>query len=585
MGKHLLGPVALALAVVAACSNSDPGNDGSGPENGDGTNEQGLFACNEAAKPDELPLPRLSRAELENTLKFAVALANPDDAEEIWKSIGDTFVRYPEDLRTPAPGDVKGGYDRGDQAIQQTQVDAIYEIAIAIGKELTATPARIQAMLGACATDSATDNDRACLDGFIAKWAARIMRAPLDAGDLAFYADIAGDKPVDPAGVADVIAAILNAPQTLYRVEHGTADSQETAPLSSFELAARLSYQFWQSPPDDELWKAAEEHALLDEAGYRTQVERLVRDPELRSALDGFVAQWLRLDELAPLDVLKNDPAFKAFASDDMPPDSGRAQMIDDVLLSAFAITSGGGSVSDFLKDKHAYAKDGYLASIYGVPVWSGTGPAPLFTSDKRAGLLTRAALLSTGTTTTRPIHKGYVIRNAVLCQQVGTPPPNVNSKPPTPQDLQTTRQAVANLTSGGACAGCHLTRINPPGFLTENFDALGRERTEERVFDAEGKLIGSLPVDTTAAPAVQPSDARQMSDATELTQAVDESKLFHSCLARHYFRFTQRRVETPDKDGCLLSEIERKARSGAPMAEVLSSAVLAPAFKVRRFQ
>jgi Protein of unknown function (DUF1592)/Protein of unknown function (DUF1588)/Protein of unknown function (DUF1585) len=582
MRKHLLAPLAFALLV--ACSDSDPGNR-SGGKNGDGTDDKGLFTCDGAAKPDELALPRLSRAELESTLRFAITLANPQDAEAIWKSIGDAFARYPEDLRTPAPGDLKGGYDRGDQAIQQTQIDAIYDIAIAIGKELTATPARTEAMLGACATDSATDNDRACLEGFIAKWAARIMRAPLDAEDLAFYADIAGNKPVDRAAVADVIGAILNAPQTLYRVEHGTDGSKETAPLSSYELAARLSYQFWQAPPDDELWKAAEERALLDEAGYRTQVERLVRGPELRSSLDDFIAQWLRLDELAPLDVLKNDPVFKAFAGAEMPPDSGRAQMIDDVLLSAFTMVSEGGSVSDFLNDKHAYAKDGYLASIYRVPVWDGTGPAPLFTSDKRAGLLTRAALLSTGTPTTRPIHKGYVIRNAFLCQQVGTPPPNVNSKPPTPKDLQTTRQAVADLTSSGACAGCHLTRINPPGFLTENFDALGRERTEERVFDAQGKQIGSLPVDTSAAPAVQPSDAREMSNATELTRAVDESKLFHSCLARHYFRFTQRRTEAPDKDGCLLSEIEHKARSGAPMAEVLSSVALAPAFKVRRFQ
>jgi Protein of unknown function (DUF1592)/Protein of unknown function (DUF1588) len=582
MRKHLLGP--LALAVIVACSDSDP-DGGSGRENGDGTEEKGLFTCDGSAKPDELALPRLSRAELQHTLKFAVTLANPEDAEEIWNSIAGAFVRFPEDLRTVAPGDLKGGYDRGDQAIQQTQIDAIYDIAITIGQELTATPARMEAMLGGCATDGATDNDRACLEGFIAKWAARIMRAPLDAEELAFYADIAGSKPVDRAAVADVVSTILNAPQTLYRVEHGTDGAKETAPLSSFELAARLSYQFWQAPPDDELWKAAEDRALLDEAGYRTQVERLIRDPELRSALDGFVAQWLRLDELAPLDVLKNDAVFKAFVGAEMPPDSGRAQMIDDVLLSAFAVASGGGSVSDFLNDKHAYAKDGFLASIYGVPVWNGTDPAPLFTSDKRAGLLTRAALLSTGTPTTRPIHKGYVIRNAVLCQQVGTPPPNVNSKPPTPKDLQTTRQAVANLTSTGACAGCHLTRINPPGFLTENFDALGRERTEERVFDAEGKLIGSLPVDTTAAPSVLPSDARQMSSAIELTRAVDESKLFHSCLARHYFRFTQRRVEAQDKDGCLLSEIERKARSGAPMAEVLSSVALAPAFKVRRFQ
>src|SRR5438105_1549977 len=43
-----------------------------------------VFSCDRAQAPDELPLPRLSRTELGNTLRFAIKLAVPNDATAIW---------------------------------------------------------------------------------------------------------------------------------------------------------------------------------------------------------------------------------------------------------------------------------------------------------------------------------------------------------------------------------------------------------------------------------------------------------------------------------------------------------------------
>jgi hypothetical protein len=542
------------------------------------------FTCDPMAAPDELGLPRLSRTQLSATLQFAISQALPADATTVWNNVAATFARYPADVRTPAPGDLKGGYDRFDQAIQQTRVDAMYDLGIAVAQQMTATTARMTTMMGSCATDTSTTNDRTCLETFIGKWASRVMRYPLTAADITYYADMAGTTPVAPAAVADVIAIILNGPETLYQVEHGTNDAVATAPLSGYELAARLSFHFWQAPPDDMLWAAAQSGALLAPATYSAQVARLVASPNLRASLDEFVAQWLRLDELPPLDALNADPVFKAFAGTPLPPTSARSAMIGDVLASAAAITTGGGSASDFLADKHSYAQDSFVSSIYGVAAWNGTGAAPLLTSPKRSGLITRAAMLSTGTATTRPIHKGYLVRNAILCQQLGAPPANVNTTPPMATGNQTTRQAVTNITGSGVCSGCHTTRINPPGFITEGFDALGRERTEEKIFDAQGNVTASLPVDTSTIPAVTLGDMRMMSDPNELTQAIDETRLYHSCLARQYFRFTARRPETTN-DGCMLSALETAARSGAPLTQVFSAVADAPSFKNRRFQ
>lgn len=542
------------------------------------------FSCDASAVPEALPLPRLSRAELERTLHFAIELAAPRDVEAIWNQLGSVLGRLPADLRTPAPGDLKGGYGRADQAIQQTQIDAVFEVTRQVARELTASSDRVVAMLGECANDDASTNDRACLEDFVRRWGARVMRHELDPDDVVFFADAAGPTPVAADAIADVIVVVLNAPQTLYFVEHGSDDSSAEPALSAFELAARLSYQFRQAPPDEALWEAARSGALLDPSGYDAALERLVRAPGLSDSLDELVTEWLRLDELPPLDALATDPAFLAFAGA-LPPSNARTAMIQDVLASARAAAINDGTLSDFLNDRHSYAEDEYLAGIYASPVWSAAGPAPLFGSTKRAGLLTRAGLLATGTSTTRPIHKGYLIRNALLCQQVGAPPANADVTPPVSTGALTTREAVTQKTSAGVCAACHLTHINPAGFLSENFDALGRERTEESVFDAEGNVVATLPIDTQAVPEIWPGDTRSMADAAALTQAIDEAQLFHSCFARHYFRFSQRRYESLPGDSCVLASIEAKARSGASLREVLKTFAAAPTFKIRTFE
>jgi hypothetical protein len=592
--------VASLASLLAACTGvlGAPERDGASASAGSSGNPDdparpfvpgepapAVFSCDASAKPGELPLPRLSRTQLEGTLRFAIGLALPDEESAIWAKVSAQFARYPEDQRTPAPGDLKGGYARIDQSIQQTQIDAIYAVAGAIAQELTASATRMTALMGDCATDSATANDRECLEAFIGGWGARVMRGPLSAEDVAYYAGDAGSTPVSPAAVADVITAVLNAPQTLYRVEHGTEDPKPVSALSAFEVAARLTYHFWQAPPDDELWTAAQNGSLLDPKVYGVQLDRLVRSPLARGAVDEFIGQWLRLEELPPLDALSADPIFQAFAGAQLPPASARKAMIDDVLASMWGTLSSGGTLSDFLNDRHSYAQDDYLAGIYGTTAWDGAGPPPLFPSPQRSGLLTRAAMLATGTAGTRPIHKGYLVRNALLCQQVGAPPPNVNTNPPAAGASVTTRQAVTELTSGGVCGGCHLGIINPPGFITEGFDGLGRERTEEKLFDEQGNVVASLPIDTSAVPEVDRGDVRVMDDAIELSQAVDESRLYHSCMARHYFRFALSRFESPEQDGCLLAALEAAARGDEPLVEVMKVVAQSDSFKARRFE
>ena len=90
--------------------------------------------------------------------------------------------------------------------------------------------------------------------------------------------------------------------------------------------------------------------------------------------------------------------------------------------------------------------------------LWDGASEPPGFPQGQRPGFLTRAAFLSTGLVTTRPILKGVHIREAVLCDHIPPPPDNAAN---TPVDTtnKTTRQAVEPITEqdGTGCKSCHL--------------------------------------------------------------------------------------------------------------------------------
>jgi hypothetical protein len=55
--------------------------------------------------------------------------------------------------------------------------------------------------------------------------------------------------------------------------------------------------------------------------------------------------------------------------------------------------------------------------------------------------------------------------------------------------------------------------------------------------------------------------------------------------MARHYFRFALSRFESPELDGCLLSELEATARGDQPLLEVLKVVAQSTSFKARRFE
>jgi hypothetical protein len=219
-------------------------------------------------------------------------------------------------------------------------------------------------------------------------------------------------------------------------------------------------------------------------------------------------------------------------------------------------------ALADLLTTDISLTRSSDLAHLYGVAPWSGSGDYPRFPVGERAGLLQRAALLVSNLEQTNPFHRGALVRRSLLCDPLPQPDPNSLPPgaldPPAPSTAQTTRQRFQAKVDGKAlCQGCH-GGFSDIGYVLESFDALGRYRSVERVFDEKtGEVLAELPIDTSAVVRITPEDVTPVASATELNERLVASKKVEQCLARRYYEFAARRpvVET-SADACVVRDL-----------------------------
>jgi hypothetical protein len=145
---------------------------------------------------------------------------------------------------------------------------------------------------------------------------------------------------------------------------------------------------------------------------------------------------------------------------------------------------------------------------------------------------------------------------------------------PPDPDPNLTTRQRWAIHSQSEACAGCHRL-IDPPGFLYENFDALGRWRAEENghPVDATGTIVGSVDLDG-------PYD-----NAAHFAGTLANSAQAQRCVATQVFRYAFGRGET-SVDRCTIDAMQATfTEQGFDFVALIEAATRTDAFRYRRAQ
>jgi hypothetical protein len=114
--------------------------------------------------------------------------------------------------------------------------------------------------------------------------------------------------------------------------------------------------------------------------------------------------------------------------------------------------------------------------------------------TPERGGLLGQGSILmlTSHTTKTSPILRGKWILDNLLNSPPPPPPPGVPPLDESPANGQklTTRQQIERHRKNPVCASCH-SRMDPLGFALENFDVIGKWRTQDEggAIDPSGKL------------------------------------------------------------------------------------------------
>ena len=332
-------------------------------------------------------------------------------------------------------------------------------------------------------------------------------------------------------GVSATVEAMLQSPNLLYHWELGDQpvahdpDDAALVALSPDQLAARLSYFLWESPPDAALQAAAKTGQLATADGLEAQAVRLLSDDtRARRALYSFHEQWLHMDNL-----------------DDPGTDLGPllAQELENFVASIFV--AGDGTLKSLLTAPYTFA-NASTAPEYGLTV-NGSGFAQVpFDPTQRVGVLMQVPFLRTNGHAP-PVRRGLAVYKQLLCGSVSVPPADIPMvEPDTPDSTLTTRERFAKHADISCAKGCHAV-FDPWGFAFESFDSIGHYRTEEK-----GK-----PVDVTGLPqgpsaviggTTPKGNIIAFKNGIEMVNALAASDEVSWCTSRNWSRFMLGRMD-----------------------------------------
>ncbi len=411
---------------------------------------------------------------------------------------------------------------------------------------------------------------RQCLQRF----ASRAWRRPASDGEIDRYVKIietelaAGEK--FRGAYKAALTGILTSNNFYYLAEGSPTERRDK--VNDWELASRLSYFLWSSLPDGELLQAAQNGTLHTPEVLRAQLARMMADPKIKRFTEAFPRQWLQLHKVG------------MFAPDEkLYPDYDKwleKSMVLETTGYFNEVFTKNLSIREFLASDWTMANP-RLAQHYKLPplpdgVLQRIGLKP---DDHRGGLLTQAAILSLTSDGTRhrPVHRGVWVSEALFGKTPPPPPPNVEPIEPTPAQSPkaTVRAQLEAHATNNNCASCHK-KIDPLGFAFDNFDAIGRWRTEEVVPTGQGanppvNASGTLP------------DGRAYNGPDEFKQLLlADLDRFAPAFVENLSTFALRRAMTLDDEAQIKAIAQASKKENYKMKALIENLVLSELFQKR---
>ena len=366
------------------------------------------------------------------------------------------------------------------------------------GKRPTDTPSRDKILI--CKPASAAD-EMPCARKILTTLARDAYRRPITDSDTESLMNMyqAGRNAGDfEDGIERSLEFVLAHPEFVFRTEDGPANVQpgQAYRVSDLELASRLAYFLWSAGPDDELIRVASQGKLRNPGVLEQQTRRMLADPRTHQLVKNFAGQWLQLRVMQ-----SSTPEGIDYPDFD---DNLRQAFRTEAEMFFESIVREDRSIIDLLDGDYTFVNE-RLASHYGIPnVYGSQFRRVKLTGalDVRRGLLGKGGieLVTSISDRTSPVQRGKWVMTNILGIVPPDPPPNVPALKEASSGSngpQTMRQLMEAHRANPACAGCHKM-MDPIGFALENFDGIGKWRTEDagQKVDASSQLTDGTKID-----------------------------------------------------------------------------------------
>ena len=353
--------------------------------------------------------------------------------------------------------------------------------------------------------------ERPCARQIIAGLGRDAYRRPLSDGEIdrlmPFYEKNAATAGFE-GGIRAALEAILSSPYFIFRLERETAVVNASAGkprsvrggaayrIADHDLASRLSFFLWGTPPDDALLEAADRGELSKPAGLERQAKRMLADPRAEALGTRFAYQWLRLQDV---DKVRPDPNFYPNFDENL-----AAAMRTETEMFFNDLVREDRSLLELYRADYTFVNE-RLARHYGFPGVAGNHFRRVqYPDESRRGLLGQGSVLvqTSLANRTSPVLRGKWVMEVLLGTPPPPPPPDVPALEETAEakdgKLITTRERMEMHRANPACSSCHKF-MDPIGLALDNFDVTAKWRVRENgaPLDTRGDFYDGTPVST----------------------------------------------------------------------------------------
>jgi hypothetical protein len=326
------------------------------------------------------------------------------------------------------------------------------------------------------------DEELRCAREIITRVASEAYRRPVTLREVdrlvPFYEKGAAKEGFE-GGVRTALEAILASPYFIFRLEREPSAARPGAAyrVADIDLASRLSFFLWGTPPDDELIAAATAGKLSTPLGLERQTRKMLADPRAEALGTRFAAQWLRLQDV---EKVHPDPNFYPNFDDNL-----AAQMRHETVLFFNTLVREDRSLMDLYRADFTVINE-RLARHYGIPGVSGSEFRKVqYPDDTRRGVLGQGSVLvqTSLANRTSPVLRGKWVMEVLLGTPPPPPPPNIPALEETADakdgKMLTTRERMELHRANPTCNACHRF-MDPIGLALDNFDVTAKWRQRE---------------------------------------------------------------------------------------------------------